>query len=451
MAGPTQIRSGIQDALCPLNRNVVRAKPASPSGAGLAASVLSTTVTPDRSEVIALMQPSLSLGVAARSPGTAAFAEVASATLPDRGRNSQADGDELRLEVVRVLRDPLRRVGRDVEDVLQADPAVTRAIEAWLERDHVAGDEVVSDDRQPRAFVHFEADAVAEPVEEAAVEHLARLLRQLRGVAGRGEDIAGDLHEVASVHAGFRRLGRPVERLLAQPVVLADLVGNISDDVGPRHVGVDGRLGVARPQVEDDWLAGRDHAGSHVVPDGALGAVRDDELVGDRAALDEDLLHLRLDRFARERLALVPEHTVGAGLGIAQHRACNVERGVACALRAAEPSDLARVLVPSAILEELAVDPNLDTVGAEMIGELEREPRGDHGARHADLLQRARVDLEHRLHRWRAAAQELVDPELLGGKRLDIGRDRLQTLALEGGDDDEAAAVVLDVQEVVRD
>jgi hypothetical protein len=44
-------------ALCPLSRNVVRANPARPSGAGSAAGVLSTNCT-GRSEDKVLIQPS---------------------------------------------------------------------------------------------------------------------------------------------------------------------------------------------------------------------------------------------------------------------------------------------------------------------------------------------------------------------------------------------------------
>jgi hypothetical protein len=82
--------------------------------------------------------------------------------------------------------------------------------------------------------------------------------------------------------------------------------------------------------------------------------------------------------------------------------------------------------------------------------ELEREARRNDGACHADLLQRTHVDLEQGFDGRRAAAQELVDPELLGRQGLDVGRNRLQPLALECGDDDEATAVVLDVQEGIR-
>src|SRR5205807_132524 len=133
----------------PLSRNVVSANAARPSGAGSAAGTPSMSVTGRSWARTAILSPSFS------APA---------------GRPPAVVGDE--------------------QDVLQPDAAVARAIQAGLERDHVSGDEIVADDRQPRALVHLEADAVAEPVEEAAVEHLARLLRQLRRIPVLGEEVA---------------------------------------------------------------------------------------------------------------------------------------------------------------------------------------------------------------------------------------------------------------------
>ena len=72
--------------------------------------------------------------------------------------------------------------------------------------------------------MHLEADAVPEAVEEALVERLAGLLRPLRRLARLLEDVAGDVEELASVHAGLDRLDGAVERLLDEPVPLDDLL-----------------------------------------------------------------------------------------------------------------------------------------------------------------------------------------------------------------------------------
>ena len=49
LLGPTQITSGMNEALCPLRMKVVRANAASPSGAGSAAGTASTSVGAPRS------------------------------------------------------------------------------------------------------------------------------------------------------------------------------------------------------------------------------------------------------------------------------------------------------------------------------------------------------------------------------------------------------------------
>src|SRR4051794_28777890 len=85
----------------------------------------------------------------------------------------------LRLHSVGIVGDKLEPVLGDDRDVLQPNTAHARSIEARLDRDHVAYDEIVAASRHGRRLVHLEPDAVAETVEEAAREHLARLLRQL--------------------------------------------------------------------------------------------------------------------------------------------------------------------------------------------------------------------------------------------------------------------------------
>src|SRR5919197_4154784 len=95
-----------------------------------------------------------------------------------------------RHEVVRVVRDHLVTVVRDDDDVLEPYAAVAGAVQAGLDRDHVTGNEIVPVSSHIRELVHLEADAVAEAVEEAVLEHLAGLLAQQSLVAGMLEVLA---------------------------------------------------------------------------------------------------------------------------------------------------------------------------------------------------------------------------------------------------------------------
>ncbi len=104
-------------------------------------------------------------------------------------------------------------------------------------------------------------------------------LRELRRLAGLVEELADEPEDLGPRNAGADRFQRPVERLLAERVVADDVRGRLTDDVRPRHVRVALRLDVARPEVDHDRLARGDLPGSHVVADGRLRAVRDDELV----------------------------------------------------------------------------------------------------------------------------------------------------------------------------
>src|SRR5437016_4382740 len=97
----------------------------------------------------------------------------------------------LGFEVVRVLREVLGARLGDEDVVLEPHTAVPLPVETRLDRDAVAGDELlVGDEPETRRLVDLEADAVAEAVEEAVGERLARLLRPLRHLTGGLEDLA---------------------------------------------------------------------------------------------------------------------------------------------------------------------------------------------------------------------------------------------------------------------
>src|SRR5262249_55297690 len=159
--------------------------------------------------------------------------------------------------------------------------AETLPVETGLEGDDVTGDELAGRAGEPGALVHLEADAVTEAVEEAAIEHLARCLRQLGRVARRLEHIAHEPEDVLPGDPGARRRERAVECSFYEPVVLDDLARRLADDEGAGHVRVARGLLVPGEQIDDDRLAGGDRAEAHLVADCTLRAGSDDELVGD--------------------------------------------------------------------------------------------------------------------------------------------------------------------------
>ena len=141
-------------------------------------------------------------------------------------------------------------------------------------------------------------------MEVAVDERLALLLVQLRLVPVLVEEVADLPVDVAALHARLDGGDRKVERLLREPVVLAQLVGRGAERERAREVRVAGRLAVAREEVEEDDVVGGDRAGAAVVADRGLRAVRDDELLGGGAVLAERALDLELDPLAGERLAV---------------------------------------------------------------------------------------------------------------------------------------------------
>ena len=113
---------------------------------------------------------------------------------------------------------------------------------------------------------------MAEAVEEAVRERLARGLRALGRLAGRLEDLARAVEDRTAVRAVSDLGDRTVERLLAEAVPVAHVVGHVPDDERARHVAEHERLVVARPDVDDDRHAGPDRPGAHVMPDGCPAA-----------------------------------------------------------------------------------------------------------------------------------------------------------------------------------
>src|SRR5262245_2455167 len=130
-----------------------------------------------------------------------------------------SEGTVLRRELVRELRQRLAAVVGDEHEVLQPAAAEAGAVEPRLDREHVTGDElVVAGHAEHRLLVHLEADAVAERVEEAAVERLALGLRPQGRIARALEDVADAVEHRLAGHARADRLARVLERLAGETV-----------------------------------------------------------------------------------------------------------------------------------------------------------------------------------------------------------------------------------------
>ena len=274
---------------------------------------------------------------------------------------------ELLLEVVREPGQHLAAVLGHEHEVLEPDAADRRVVAARLDRDDVAGDERAAG-QQPhvRAFVHLEADAVPEAVEEPAVEHLAGRLRALGRIPGGLVHLAGSVEDRPAVDARADERRRRVERRLGQRVPLANLVRHRPGDDRAGHVGEAGGRIVARPEIEDDRVAEPDRAVAHLVAGRALRSRRDDEVLGRAAVLGEHAPHRRLDPLDRERLAVEPEHAI-AVLRLPQQRDAGREARLGGALGAADAVELGAGLDPAARVEHRLIDRQLDAVAPQPV------------------------------------------------------------------------------------
>ena len=224
--------------------------------------------------------------------------------------------DEMGLDRLRVahssrsygkLGQHLRAVLRHEHEILEPDAAVAVPVEARLERDDVARDELAVDAADTRLLVHLEPDAVAGGVVEAVPEHLRLGLVELRLVAVLVEEVADRDVDRAAAHARRDGSDREVERLPREPVELRDLVRRRADRERAREVREAARLAIAREEVEEDDVVRGDRARAHVVADRGLAAVGDDELVRGRAVVAERPLDGLLDPLARELLPVEHE------------------------------------------------------------------------------------------------------------------------------------------------
>src|SRR4051812_21985336 len=260
---------------------------------------------------------------------------------PELDARATAFGERVPLwrEVVREVRQHLAAVRGDEHEILQAAAAPAGAVEPGLDGDDVARDELARRAPEPGLLVHLEPDAVAEAVEETVLQHLPRLLRELRREAVLVEELADRPVQLAARDSGLDPRHRQLERLRAQVLVADELRVGGADDEGPRHVRVAAGLAVAREEVEDDRLARRDRAVAHLVADRGLGAVRDDELLRGDAVRAERVLDGELQALAGQRLAV--EHEARpVRLGAPQQVARRGHAGLRAPLRPADAGEL---------------------------------------------------------------------------------------------------------------
>ena len=221
-------------------------------------------------------------------------------------------------------------------------------------------------------------------------------------------------------------------------MVADELLRNLSEAEGAGHVRVAAGLGVARVEVDHDRLALGDRAVPRFVPDGGLGAVGDDDDVRrDHALLAEYPGRLGAQVLAGDRSAL------------AQTRADRVHRPLAGSLRPADPVQLSRGLDPATQVEQLALRLHLDLVGAQVVGQLERKVARRHRLLDPEAPAGAQDQLARELVVPEPLRDQLVEPELLQGHRLEPV-DLPHAGNLERADERPPRAVSLRVDERVR-
>jgi carboxypeptidase Taq len=323
------------------------------------------------------------------------------------------------------------------------------AVEAGLDRDHVAGNELLTEHPDGWRLVDLEADTVPEPVVEAVPEHFSFGLRELCRKAPLGEELGDEAVDSAPVRTRLDLRDRELERLPTETVPLSNLVRDVADRERTREIRIAGGFKVDREEIEQDDVVRGDLAGARVVADRRLRPVGDDHLLGERPMREEHGLDALLHELARQRLAVDRQDAVRA-VGAAKEIARDPDTCLGSLLRTPDPCELVLVLPPAAVVEELLVDRQLDARFSQRVTDPEREvPRDRRGvdpeaACDSDReLRGGRVDVD-------AATPNLVGAELLGRAHLEPGTEPLHPGRLHRADRDDAPAVELRVDEGVR-
>ena len=182
--------------------------------------------------------------------------------------------------------------------------------------------------------------------------------------------------------------------------------------------------------------------------DRALAAVGDDQLVRRHVVGGEDVADRLLDALAGQRLAVELEH-VARGVRAAQKIPCHIHRRLGRALSAADPLQLGRVLHPPAPRELLAVDGQLETCRAQVVGELDGKARRDDRGLDADRAAGAFGHVEVELVARHALVEQLLPAQLV--PRQHVHADPAHARHLERVDGDDPPAVPLRVEKRVGD
>src|SRR5215203_176489 len=188
--------------------------------------------------------------------------------------------------------------------VFYADAAHFRVVDAGLDRDDVAGDEILVGQRDAGGLVDLQSDAMPCAVEEALRERLAFLLVvDVRLVASLVQDF-GDL--AVDVPAVYARPDHGEGRLLALQdgvVHLLQPLVRLALDEGAGHVGVVAGREVDGEDVDDDGFSRLQGPVAALVRVGRLPATGHDRAVGGAAAPEELDVYLGAQQLARKGLA----------------------------------------------------------------------------------------------------------------------------------------------------
>ena len=359
-------------------------------------------------------------------------------------------------EIVWKSRQVLGAVLGDEHEILEPDAAEARPVAARLDRDHVAAPRAARCRRKARArlLVHLEPDAVAERVEEAVLERLARrpscagsdsrrprrsrtCRRRSRCRSTPALDLARSRGRAPPCRGGAIRRPRRARR---RRRTSASCRRSMTDSLSRGQMSI------------DDRLAGADLARAHVVADrapagpcetmnsSAVGAVRDERLRRSRPS--------RARPSAARRRARAP-----SPFGVARRSRSRAAAIPASAARWARrmPASSASVFTRRRSSKNVAVGGQLDALGAQPVGEPERERRRARRRSSTPRLLTARTAISSRISPVREpAAISSSDAELLERVQLVAGRaPRAAAISIEPTR--RADAVPLDVEERIGD
>ena len=291
----------------------------------------------------------------------------------------------------------------DEDDVLEPAAAERRPVEAGLQRHDVAGDQRVVRGRSCRGSAPRAPRGRRRGRARGRSRRAGRRRAPSRAASGsRAPRRSGSGHvDVAADRARLNEREGERDRLLGQPLQLAQLRRGLADDevrvISEKQP--DSRSRGKRSSTTGS--SARIAPGALVVADRSLRAVRDDEVIRDQAVIGEDPSDVGLDALAASAARRRGSSASAADLGAPEHVARGRHGLLGAALGAPDAGELGLVLRPAAVDEERRVGRQLDAVGAQVVGDLDREVRRHRGARHAGLAAGPQGDLDSACSRLR--------------------------------------------------